>query len=109
MAETRRMPSTKLSELACVVVSCIAIACGRGEPSPVSVVRLSISADGSYLVGGKPVARQELEASLRALPGAPGGFELEVAANRQAHMDAVAAAISSANAAGIARIRVVQE
>lgn len=75
---------------------------------PPAIVQLEVDAAGRYVWNGEPLAdRAALDARLRAAAQAPQQPEIHVRPDRQARYAAVAAALSSAQGAGLLKIGVV--
>jgi biopolymer transport protein ExbD len=84
---------------------------GRNAPQPPVppvVVQLEVDAGGRYLWNGEPLAdRAALEARLAEAARQPQAPEIHLRPHRQAKYDAVAAALTSAQRFGLARIGLV--
>jgi biopolymer transport protein ExbD len=77
-------------------------------PQPPPVVQLEVDAAGRYVWNGEPLAdRGALEARLREAAGEPNQPEIHLRPDRRAKYDAVAAALTSAQRLGLAKIGLV--
>jgi biopolymer transport protein ExbD len=77
-------------------------------PVPPAIVQLDVDAAGHYLWNGEPLAdRAALDAHLREAAHAAQQPEIHVRPDRRARYAAVAAALSSAQGAGLVKIGVV--
>lgn len=77
-------------------------------PVPPEVVRLDVQPGGTFVWNGEPLAgRAALEDKLREAAAQEPQPEIHLRPHRQAKYDAVAAALSSAQGLGLARIGLV--
>jgi biopolymer transport protein ExbD len=77
-------------------------------PVPPAMVQLDIDAAGRFLWDGEPLAdRAALEAKLHEAAAQPQQPEIHVRPDRRAKYDAVAAALTSAQHAGLVKIGIV--
>ena len=91
---------------AIALASLLGLLLGCGEEPPSPVVRLEVSASGSYSLAGTPISPAELTKQLQSLKNAQPRVELHVLADRSANYEAVGAAIAAAQAAEIFKLKV---
>lgn len=75
---------------------------------PRTVLRLSIASDSTYALDGKPVARDGLLAAFKA-DSAGRVFDLEITASTRTPYNAIGLAITRANEAGVAGVKLRQQ
>ena len=76
---------------------------------PPSPLRLTVQADGSYLLGDEPVADEQLAPRLQAAAAAVPPPDLHIRGDRNVRYERVVQAMAAAQQAGLAKIGFVTE